>query len=355
MTTKSVVPKSAEEIAKTPEQQFSAALSVTPEYIEKTTRSLALLKQLVNEVLVENRDYGSVPGVPEEFLWEPGADQIIASFNCRAGPARILSQIDDGTRIAIVLEIPLVSFQTGLEVACCVGASSTYETKHKYRWVKKDDLADWGYTTEESIATLKTKRDKWGGVKYRINNPEHAELLNTIWKIARKRAKSGAAQSLPGVSSALREKFAKKGKGGEGKPTSDWDVFWAKMSQMGLEYKQVHELLGVKSMKDWVQSGKTLEDAVTALAHKMPGPKDDLKASPAPVTDSGINIDWLKESIEQLAWKVDGKLVSQWLSDEYHIEGKTVSDILAKMTREQKEAFVKKVQSELNKASQKKR
>ena len=264
MTTHEVAIRQKQDLAPFQEEadQFSTALMITPHYVEQTKQSIALLQNMVKDVLVEGRDYGEVPGVPDEFLWEPGANQIVAAFNCHVGPPRVLNQVCNDQMISVILDVPLISFQGDKEVCNCVGAASTSEVKHKYRWVKKQELADWGYSSEESIKALKSKRDNWGNVKYRIPNPEPAELLNTVWKIAFKRGFVGAAQKLPGVSSALRETFGKKrGPDNEHKSTTDWDVFWADMKKMGLSAEQVHELAGVSSMKDWVKAGKTLVDA----------------------------------------------------------------------------------------------
>lgn len=258
-------------------QPFSTPLVVSPAQIAQTTQSLATLRKMIQDVLLQDVDYGTVPGVPEEFLWEPGANQIIAAFNCHVGSARVLSQTTTDDLIAAVLEIPLISFQTNQEVACCVGAASTTEVKHKYRWIKKYELADWGYVTEEQIRSLKTKpipntRD----FKYQIRNPEPGDLLNTIWKIAFKRGMVGAAQKLPGVSSALREQFGKSSqskKTTEKKSDTDWNFFWSEMNKMGLAQDEVHRYLGVKSVKEWVTSGKTLDGAISAIHEKMAAKK----------------------------------------------------------------------------------
>ena len=50
----------------------------------------------------------------------------------------------------------------------------------------------------------------------------------------------------------------------EGEP--DWDKFWVKVAEMGYKKKEeIHAILGVVSLKDWVGSGKTLEEAITKL------------------------------------------------------------------------------------------
>jgi len=248
-----------------------APLRVSPEYIQETEKALALLRTLIRDVLVKDRDYGSVPGTGD-FLWDPGASQIIAAFNCYPGNRRILSLIDDGEKISTIIEVPVISRLSGNEMASGIGASSTMETRHKYRW--EENPQAWGYT-EEAIKTLKTKEDG-GKVKYRILNPEHSELLNVVIKQASKRAEVDAAEALPGVASTLRELFSpsKKGKPGKytpGEPQGDqetgpkWTTFWSEVRALDLP-GDAHVMLRVKSMKDWVAQGKSLDLAVKVLS-----------------------------------------------------------------------------------------
>ncbi len=250
-------------------------LAVTPEYIESTRTSLSLLRELVTEVLVKGRDYGKVPGIQAEFLWDPGASQIIASFNCHVGPRRFLSFVDDVQKIAVVMEVPLIHTPSGAEVGSGIGAASTLETKHKYRWV--DNPREWGFG-EEAIKSMKTKNQD-GRTVYRVVNPEHDELLNTVIRMASKRAEVDAAQGLPGAASAIRELFSGKAdkaanvskSTGEdlGENSPRWTSFWSQVRGLGLEPDQAHEILKVKSMKDWAKRGKTLDDAIRALSEKL--------------------------------------------------------------------------------------
>jgi len=136
------------------EDLASHPLAVTPDYINSTRTSLSLLRELVREVLVRDRDYGKVPGISGEFLWDPGASQIIASFNCHVGPRRFLNFVNDGQKISIVIEVALIHTPSGAEVGSGIGAASSQETKHKYRWV--DNPREWGFG-EEAVHSLKTK------------------------------------------------------------------------------------------------------------------------------------------------------------------------------------------------------
>lgn len=250
----------------------SQPLMVSPRYIESTMVSLELLRDMVRNVLVRDRDYGRVPGIPGDFLWDPGASTIISSFNCHAGARRILRFVDDGNKIALVIEVPILNNATGREVGSGIGASSTQETKHKYRW--EANPQEWGFD-EEAMKSMKT-RLKEGKQQYRIPNPEHGELLNTLTRMASKRAEVDAAQGLPAVGSALRELFSGWQPKGQGKvhpePDDDsprWTAFWSQVKALGIEPDKVHQMLGVTSMKDWLKQGKSLDDAIKVLADKI--------------------------------------------------------------------------------------
>lgn len=280
------------------------ALMVTPEYVETTVRSLSLLRKLVHEVLQEGRDYGSVPGVPE-FLWDPGASTIIASFNCHAGHRKILSLVDDGKRLSVLLEVPIIHNISQLEVGSGIGAATVAETKYKYRWERNPQ--DWGYN-EDDIAKLET-RERYDHTEYKILNPEPTDLLNTIVKMCSKRAEVDAAEGLPGAASALRELLDPRAKksyhpSNANPPAGDiddnsprWTAFWSQAKvllgtlaeQEGIEVSTLaHRMLGVKSMKDWIKAGRNLDDAIKALAETLAFPKETRTTKLTDRLESGI-------------------------------------------------------------------
>lgn len=108
--------------------------------------------------------------------------------------------------------------------------------------------------------------------------------------MASKRAEVDAAEGLPGAASALRELLSPKSKKGY-KPSNSnppggdldensprWTAFWTQAKALlGTKAEAegkvltalVHEMLGVKSMKDWVKGGKSLDDAIRVLSDKL--------------------------------------------------------------------------------------
>lgn len=246
--------------------------------IRDTVTSMAVLGQHIQTVLVKDLDYGHIPGVPGSMLFDSGAAKLINVFNCYAGERRVINFTDDGSKISVIVEVPLIHRATGKPVATGIGAASTLETKHKYRWIDNmKDLEVLGYGEEER-AKLKTKTDRTDGtILYRVPNPEHGDLLNTIIKMAAKRAEVDAAESLPAVASTLKPLFdgrlAPTGQGtrrppmyepqttssGQQRsgPSDPWSSFWGEISRMGLTREQVLAFFKASSMAQYMeQTGK---------------------------------------------------------------------------------------------------
>jgi hypothetical protein len=161
-----------------------------------------------------------------------------------------------------VVEVPLISFSTNRVVATGIGAASTNEVKYKYRWER--DPGEWGYS-DDAIKTLKSRiRD--GKTQYRIPNPEHGELVNTIVKMASKRAEVDAVETLPGVSSALRDLFNTKS---PERRKPDWAWFWSELGKRGLKEEGAHELLGIKSFKELLTTGFDLQGILNKIDEKL--------------------------------------------------------------------------------------
>lgn len=257
------MPENEKEIAVTVVEARPLMVKLTDVAIETIQHNIKMSEKLVYTLLERGVDFGRLPGMAQEGLWEPGADKILNGFNCYTLP-EVLFHIEEDGLISYTILSKAISRDTQQVVGSGIGAASTRETKYKYRWVP--DPKNYGYS-EEQIKTLKTKTRTVKGkpeVEFRIENPEYGELVNTMAKMSKKRADVAAAQELPGVSSALRKLF-----GGLVRPELDWNAFWGQTSSMGLKESDVHDLLGVKSMKEWTGSGRTLQEAIQVIAAKL--------------------------------------------------------------------------------------
>jgi hypothetical protein len=279
-------------------RQSISPVEVTPESIAQVQKTLALLRNSIPGILLPGVDYGHIPGVKGMSLFDSGAQSIINFFTAYAGQRNILHFRDDGEMVAICVEVQVVDRRSGSVIATGVGASSTEESKNKYRWI--DNPVDWGYSQEalDNWPKRETRPDKESGkLEYRIKNPEHAELLNTILTIGSKRAEVDAAKSLPGVGTALRLLFDGKLKPGVAAAPAasveipDWNRFWGEVNKLGLKQDQVYAKLGVTAIHEWLKKGKTLDDALVILragtAPGQPGKPTPPKVYPTQIPDLG--------------------------------------------------------------------
>ncbi len=240
--------------------------------IANIAHNVQMAEKLVTTLLEKEIDYGVTPGTPTDGLWDAGAAKIMAGFNCYVDH-QVLFHTDEEKLISWCIQANIVSRDTQTIVGTGVGAASTKEAKYKYRWVV--DPQNFGYGDDE-IAKMK-KRDN--GNKYRIENPEYGELVNTLFQMAAKRAEVDGARSMPGVGGALKKLFEKKihsqsqshgQQPGKSQTTekkeNPWSQFWGQVAQLGLTQEQAREKLGVKSIKEWTDAGGTRESAITELA-----------------------------------------------------------------------------------------
>lgn len=258
MASKDLVKREEGEIIKA---EAKVPIRLTDVGIETIQHNMMMAERLVMTVLERDIDYGRLPGTPQDGLWDPGASKIINAWNSYPDYT-VLHHVEEDGLISYTIVSHIISRETHEVVGSGIGACSTRETKYKYRWVP--DPENYGYTPEQ-IKTLKTKgkRTREGEIiEYRIENPEYGELVNTVAKMSAKRADVDAAQSLPGVGSALRKLF-------QGKSQPNWNTFWSQVQAMGLKESDAHEILGVTSMKDWVAQGKGLNLAIQVLATKL--------------------------------------------------------------------------------------
>ena len=159
----------------------------------------------------------------------------------------------------------------------------------------------------------------------------------------------------------------------EGEPLpSTWRAFWAETKDLGLTEEQVHEILEVVSVKDWLEQGKSLEEAIGKLkasqvtqdiaelygsegqegSEKRATPQTpsvtpaadpseilELKGQPA------IDISWLKESLTKLGWLNDA---AEWLKLHYKIKStQSIRAMVLELTPAQQAEFAREVRERL--------
>lgn len=178
-------------------QEPSEHLAITEGGIAQASKQLALLQQFVRQVMVKGVDYGEIPGVDRPTLLKPGAEKLLEVYGY-VPRIKDIRRVEDWERPFFQYEVTvqLVSKRTGEIVGEGVGSCNSLEAKYAYRWVWPDQVPT-GLDKQQLIKREFTGRDgsrKY--TKYRIENEDIYSQVNTLLKMAKKRALIDATLSV---------------------------------------------------------------------------------------------------------------------------------------------------------------
>jgi phage recombination protein Bet len=131
----------------------------------------------------------------------------------------------------------------------------------------------------------------------------------------------------------------------EAKPDEDWNAFWSRAQQLGLSKDRVHELLGM-TIEQWIDHGKTLEEAIDLISERLAEPHI-VETEEAAEGGFAIDLEWLKDAQQRLKWS--DETMKTFILSQYKVSGKSVTDALNNLTREQAEDFVSQINKRLEK------
>ena len=239
--------------------------------IANTMAKIQQMQSVVQKTLKKGHDFGEVPGTSKPTLLKPGGEKICMLFGLNP-EYEFLKTIEDYDKEFFSYNIRCTLFRNGQPVAQGVGSCNSKEKK--YRYINVDKVPE-GY-----IGTSEEFTDKYGRTKYKINNPDICSLVNTILKMAKKRAFIDAVLQVASLS----------------------EVFTQDMEDMGdLVQQEQTETLTLEQAKNLKLSfGKYKGTTLNDLVHKDAGYCDWLYAGDQtdPVIKKALDM-ILKEATEQ--------------------------------------------------------
>ncbi len=147
--------------------------------IANTMAKIQQMQNVVQKTLKKGHDFGEVPGTSKPTLLKPGGEKICMLFGLNP-EYEFLQTTEDYDREFFSYNIRCTLFRNRQPVAQGVGSCNSKEKK--YRFVNVDTIP------ETYIGQSEEYTDKYGRVRYKINNPDICSLVNTILKMAKKRA-----------------------------------------------------------------------------------------------------------------------------------------------------------------------
>ena len=243
-----------------PEAPPSPLVRAEEEVLAATLHNIRLMERWVETALDYGPDWGREKGIDRDFLKEPGADKIFAAFNSYPRPVVVEKEVDAARNLcSYIIMAEVVHRGSGQVIATGTGVASTRESKWGKRWVWEREALSAGYQLE-GLRTRKVSTAQGPSLKYQVPNEDWGDLMHTLFDMAYKRGKVEAAESLPGARTALSRMF---------NPDLQYAQFWRDMNAVGATGDDVHEILGVESVKEWVAAGRTLEEAKALVLEEV--------------------------------------------------------------------------------------
>jgi hypothetical protein len=200
---------------------MNAIVPINADYSIEQVKALAMIIHRLNDdVFVKDIDYGVIPGTgTKPVLLLPGMEKLMRALRLR--PEYVIKQqiIDfDKPLFFFQYECRLIEIDSGLVVGTAIGSANSHESKWRWRDAKrvcpscgKDAIikgkAEFGggwlcFAKKGGCGAKFTDNDPTiiGQEIGRVENPDIGDQINTIDKIAQKRALSSAIKGVAAVS-----------------------------------------------------------------------------------------------------------------------------------------------------------
>ena len=163
-------------------------------------------QQVAKKSLVENLDYGVIPGTTKPTLLKPGAEKI-AKLLGLCDYYEILDRQEQWEQgfFRYLIKCKLVDAKTAVVVSEGLGECNSFEGKYRYRWVHPNRLPEG--VDRQSLPSKKAR----AGTLYRQDNEDIYAQVNTILKMAKKRSLVDAALSAGRLSQIFTQDIEEDG------------------------------------------------------------------------------------------------------------------------------------------------
>lgn len=139
-----------------------------------------LIQEVMKGVMKENVHFGTIPGTPKPTLYKAGAEKILTTFRIAIDPQVDDLSNHDEARYRVYAKA--TSMISGAHIGVGVGECSSNEEKYRWRAAVSDKEFD---ATPEDRRRIKYFKNGNEAKQIRTN---HADIANTVLKMAKKRA-----------------------------------------------------------------------------------------------------------------------------------------------------------------------
>jgi len=117
-------------------------IDLTPEVTRRKLEAIRRFQAIVRNELKDGHDYGTIPGCGDKpTLLKPGAEKIAKLLNC-FDDYEIVSREENWDKpfFRYLIRCTLIEMVSGTKVSSGLGEANSYETKYRFRWVREDQI-----------------------------------------------------------------------------------------------------------------------------------------------------------------------------------------------------------------------
>lgn len=167
-------------------ESTTALMSLAPSFVvtpDEIKTRIEELQRFVKSYMIEGEDYGTIPGTQKPTLYKPGAEKLCDVYGFTK-EIEIVEKVENWEKgmFAYTIKAILRSKRTGFVEAEGVGQCNSMEAKYRWSWLWPNQVP--AHTDTAQLVTKSTKK----GPMYRVPNEDPYSLVNTVLKMAKKRA-----------------------------------------------------------------------------------------------------------------------------------------------------------------------
>lgn len=162
--------------------------------VTATMNAIAQFQAVIQKTLKKGHDYDTIPGTQKPTLLKPGAEKTLMLLGLTS-EYKVIEKIEDYDKGVFAYTVKCTLSRNGHKVTEGLGSCNSKEDKYRYRWVKEKEVP-----TGLDIDNLPRRTTKYGNVQYRIENDEIYSQVNTLLKMAKKRAQIDATLTVAALS-----------------------------------------------------------------------------------------------------------------------------------------------------------
>lgn len=208
--------------------------------LSEVVNRIKLIDRVLREVMQKGVHYDVIPGTGDKpSLLKPGAEKLCALFNL--GTTLNIQREDlPGNHREYIVTLTVVHYPSGKVIGQGIGSCSTMEAKYRYRNVADYEIIDDPIPKDAKERKQEYRKQgygmkkvdgQWHWVKYgdesKTENPDVADVFNTVLKMAKKRALVDGVLTATGASDLFTQdvedlpQFEKPAQAHETKPDKE--------------------------------------------------------------------------------------------------------------------------------------